>query len=452
MLGPVNHWDDCPGMKASQAMMSMGDLYRRTAVSAAQDRRRRGKHSSGRGRLACIVLTAIVAIVLSACSSNSSSTSSSSSSSGGSTATYTLALVVDQTGALAGTDAIATGGAQTWVDEVNASGGVKGHKVALKIFDAKSDPNAAVSAFREAISTNPVVILHAGVSSELASSQSLLTSAKIPVISISTVDNLLSPQPTPWFFSIDATSSQFAAAQIQMLQKSLGESLQGKKIAIVNGVSASLAEIANYAKTTYAKQYGYTTTSTNITNGITAFPQAGSIAATHPNAAFLNTIGNDTSTIAKALTNAGLNIPMNTNTTGASDAFLKQLALPKFYGFQLAPTPRAGDAMTALATKYGQEQDANGASFGMGYALGYLSGLAIAKCDDKCPPSSVESALQGLGSVTVPNKALYGPVVFSPQNHSGLSAVGFNAYDPTTKGVVQAAVISLPKPIYSTGS
>jgi branched-chain amino acid transport system substrate-binding protein len=396
---------------------------------------------SGRGRrVALLAAAAVAAAVLSACTSNASSD--------GSSGTYTLALVADQTGALAGTDGTAVGGAQTWVDQINAAGGVNGHKVTLQVFDAKSDPNAGLSAFRQAIAANPLLILHAGVSSELASSESVLSSAKIPVISISTVDTLLAPKPTPWFFSIDATSSQFAAAQIEMLQKSLGEPLQGKKIAIVNGVSAALSEIANYAVTDYAKQYGYTTTTTNITNGITAFPQAGPIASAHPAAVFLNTIGNDTATIAQALTNSGLDIPMDTNTTGASDAFLQQVALPKFYGFQLAPTPKPGDALTELATKYGQQKDAPSSSFGMGYALGYLAGQAIAKCASTCDASGIESALNGLGTVTVPDNALYGPVTFSADNHAGLGAVGFNAYDSTTKCVVQAAVIKLPAPVF----
>ena len=405
-------------------------------------RLRQGFSRRGRGRAALLAAAAVVAATLSACSSGGSSAASNSA--------YTLALVVDQTGALAGTDSTATGGLQTWVDQVNASGGVNGHKVNLQVFDAKSDPNAGASAFRQAIATNPLLILHAGVSSELASSESVLSSAKIPVISISTVDDLLAPKPTPWFFSIDATSSQFAAAQIEMLQKSLGEPLQGKKIAIVNGVSAALTEIGDFAQNNYAKQYGYTTTTTNITNGITAFPQAGPMASSHPAAAFLNTIGNDTATIAQALTSSGLNIPMDTNTTGASDAFLEQVALPKFYGFQLAPTPKPGDALTTLAAKYGQQKSAPSSSFGMGYALGYLSGRALAKCGDSCSASNVESALDGLGTVTVPDNALYGPVTFSATNHSGLGAVGFNAYDPATKGVVQAAVIKLPAPIYGT--
>jgi branched-chain amino acid transport system substrate-binding protein len=353
-------------------------------------------------------------------------------------------MVADQTGALAGTFGEAPAGLQTYVDQTNAAGGINGHKISIKILNAQSDPNAALVAFRQAISANPDAILHAGVSSELASGQSLLSSAGIPVVSDSTVDTLLVPKPAPWFFSLDPTASQFVGVQLEQIVKAAGGSLQGKKLAIVEGVSASLSEQLQFAEHQYAKQYGYTYTVTTISNGISAFPQAASIASSHPAGALLLTIGNDTAVIVKALTSAGLKIPMVSNTTGASDAFITQVGLNSYFGLEQAPTPRAGSSLLALAQKYGQGGTANNPSYSLGYADGYLIGQALEKCGNNCDSAAVSKALETFNNVTVPNGAMYEPVSFSVTNHLGLGAVGFNTYDPANKSVASASVIKLP--------
>jgi hypothetical protein len=140
---------------------------------------------------------------------------------------------------------------------------------------------------------------------------------------------------------------------------------------------------------------------------------------------------------------------MDTNTTGSTDAFIQQLALPKYYGLLLAPNPKPDGPLGTLAQKYGHAKDAaGGSSFGMGYAVGYLSGQALNGCGGSCSSSSIQAGLEKLSNVTVPNGALYGPVTFSADNHAGLKAVGFSGYDASTKGVVEAAVIKLPAPIY----
>jgi branched-chain amino acid transport system substrate-binding protein len=353
-------------------------------------------------------------------------------------------MVADQTGALAGTFGEAPNGLQTYIDQTNAAGGINGHKLTLKVLDAESDPNSAVVAFRQAISASPVAILHAGLSSELASGQPLLTQADIPVISASTLDTLLVPKPAPWFFSLDPTSSQFIGTQLLQLKNAAGGSLQGKKVAIVLGVSASLTEQLQFAEHQYAQQYGYTYSVTNITNGISAFPQAAKIASTHPDAVLLLTIGNDTAVIVKALTSAGLKVPMVSNTTGASDAFITQVGLNNYFGLEQAPTPEAGSPLLALATKYGQAGSANNPSYSLGYAQGYLIGLALKKCGNNCDSAAVTKALESISNVVVPDGAMWEPVSFSTTSHLGLGAVGFNTYDPTKKAVVKASIIPLP--------
>lgn len=399
---------------------------------------------AARRSVALTAAAVVSALALAACSSSTSSTGSAAASSGSGKAAYNLVIVADQTGALAGTFGSAPAGMQTWVDETNAAGGINGHKITLKVLDAQSNPNTALAAFRQAISSQPIAIVHAGVSSELASSQSVLTQAGIPVLSDSTVDTLLAPKPASWFFSIDPTSSQFVGSQLEQLQSAAGGSLKGKDLAIVEGVSASLDEQLAYAENQYAKQYGYKYTVTKISNGITAFPQAATVASSHPSAALLLTIGNDTATIVKALTSAGVNIPMVSNTTGASDAFLTQVGLNNYFGLQQAPTPRAGDSMMALAQKYGQAGAANNPSFNLGYSDGYLVGQALKGCANDCSSSSFTTAMESIQNVTVPNDGLYAPVSFSSTSHDGLAAVGFNTYNQATKAVVSAGVVKLP--------
>lgn len=410
-------------------------------------RLRSGRTAFMRGRsLSAAVIVIAVASAVAACSSSSSD----GGGGGQGSKSYTVAIVADQTGALAGTYGSAPAGLQTYLDELNARGGVDGHKISLKVLDSQSDPNSALTAFRQAISDNPTVIVQAGVSSELASAQSLMSSAGIPVLSDSTLDTLLVPKPAPWFFNIYPTASQFAASQILQIQAA-GGSLKGKKIAIVEGVSASLDEQLNFAENQYAKQLGYSYTVTKITNGIASFPQASKIASSHPNGVDLLTIGNDTATIVKALTSAGLNVPMVSNTTGASDAFLTEVGLSNYYGLEPAPTPRAGSPLVALAKKYGQASAANNPSFSLGYTDGYLIQRALTQCGSSCSESGVIKGFESISKATVPDGAMYGPISFSSTNHVGMSAVAFSTYDTSTKAVAQADIIPLPPVIADRG-
>ena len=99
-----------------------------------------------RGNTVCIALAVSVAFICAACGSSGSPATSgagTSSAAAGSGAPYDVWNVVDVA------DDPATAGAQAGVNAVNASGGLNGRKVALKVCNTNSDGNTATKCANE---------------------------------------------------------------------------------------------------------------------------------------------------------------------------------------------------------------------------------------------------------------------------------------------------------------
>jgi branched-chain amino acid transport system substrate-binding protein len=91
-----------------------------------------------------VAAMAVLAMTVSGCSSLTGGSGSGAAGSGG--GDITLGLLAPLTGAAAADGKAMQTGAQLAIDELNAAGGVKGHKVKLKTIDVKDQTSAAVSA------------------------------------------------------------------------------------------------------------------------------------------------------------------------------------------------------------------------------------------------------------------------------------------------------------------
>ncbi len=108
------------------------------------------------GRSLTIAVAALVGAVLAACSSSNSGSPSASISASTSTKPIVIGISLSQTGDFSDPGKAAMRGYQLWADTVNASGGVLGRQVELKIADDASSPNQAVTNYENFISKDHV--------------------------------------------------------------------------------------------------------------------------------------------------------------------------------------------------------------------------------------------------------------------------------------------------------
>jgi branched-chain amino acid transport system substrate-binding protein len=107
------------------------------------------------GRGGSIVVVALSVGLLVACTSSSSPPSGSGASSG-STTPIVIGISLSQTGDFSDPGAAAKRGYELWRDTVNASGGILGRQIELKISDDASDPNQAVTNYQNFITKDHV--------------------------------------------------------------------------------------------------------------------------------------------------------------------------------------------------------------------------------------------------------------------------------------------------------
>ncbi len=70
------------------------------------------------------------------------------------------------------------------VDQINASGGMDGHKVQVKFYDANVTPAQAVTATQQALGTNPTAIIGPFVDDQVQATEQLIKQSGVPVFAM----------------------------------------------------------------------------------------------------------------------------------------------------------------------------------------------------------------------------------------------------------------------------
>lgn len=99
------------------------------------------------------------------------------------------------------------------IDEINAAGGIAGHKVEFKAYNTDITPSAAVTATNLALKDNPTILIGYGVSAGLKASIPAINQAGIPVLH-RTLASLTSPESlkSKLTFRIGPTTDMYAKA------------------------------------------------------------------------------------------------------------------------------------------------------------------------------------------------------------------------------------------------
>lgn len=125
-------------------------------------------------RICALVAAAVAAVTLASCSSSPSSSSATGSP-------VTIGVICSCTGALASSMSTSPATYQAWASEVNANGGVNGHKVVVISKDDALNPGTALTEAHELIDTDHVVAL-VDSSTEDASWSSYATQKGVPIV------------------------------------------------------------------------------------------------------------------------------------------------------------------------------------------------------------------------------------------------------------------------------
>jgi branched-chain amino acid transport system substrate-binding protein len=409
---------------------------------------------SRRHRAFAAGLLALPLVALAACGNGGSSSSapaassgnasgSGSSSAAASGGSYNIALISDLSGPFSSVSSPGAAGVEVAVDNINANGGINGKKLNLTVTDSQSTPSLALSAAQKSIGSGPLALFMLAGSGDTAAIGALAQAAHVSLLSPALSDTSVYPAQ-PYLYQPSLTAQQDAQAMYAFVKQQEG-SLSGKvvDVAAINSpyVQLIITDVtklltAQGAKVNTAQQYNLPLASFAT--------QASAIARDKPNVVLTLGATDDTVVVSKALTQAGVTALQVGIPSGAGQQTLQQIGSSKYYALTADPYASEAPDFLAAANSYGKKADVSGSVFAMsGWVAVYMLADALKQCGTNCTGSQLNTALQHVSGLTIPDGVSYGPVAFSATNHVAVSTVRFRSYDPATGKFVESAPISV---------
>jgi branched-chain amino acid transport system substrate-binding protein len=327
-------------------------------------------------RVMFVLSSALVTVAIAACGSSSSSSSSSSGSSGstgGATtsaaaagtstsggsatgSTWTIGVLNDATGVDAVSGPPESAGINYFVNQTNKSGGIDGHKLALKFCDTTSTPQGGAQCAQQLANLPSHVVL--SLSDDPVTRGALPYLAKDLVVSIDTV--LLPPTNTNAFQAVVPVPA-----------------ITGKLMSYLKADHIDTLGVIYTTDTTGTKQYeaaqqsakaaGIKVVGQPQTPGVTdVSPQLLKLKSDGAQAIFMANLGANTIATVSSYKTLSLTIPLVGGGAVTTDSFLKALSagIPQnFYGISLLvtdPSSLPGPAATAWKQYLSGYKAANG--------------------------------------------------------------------------------------------
>jgi branched-chain amino acid transport system substrate-binding protein len=302
--------------------------------------------SSHRRRVGVVFVAVAASLVTAACGSSGNSGSAGSGGSG-SGADFKVGVIVAQTGAFADYGKGEAIAAQLAADQINAKGGVNGHKIDLVIKDEAGKPDQAISVARELMDQDKVdVLLGPGLTTTALAAFPIINKESVPAISPSIVDPTAAPNNRPWTFTIGAPADILFPANFDAIKSAYPGV---KKLALAYDPACAGCVSESKFITTFMTQQGYTVANSSnpvsiTTNSTDLGAQASAIAALKPDAVIGSAAPGDWARLALALKQQGLNVPAFSGTGPSAPAFV-QTAGP------------AGNGWTVLSAFWAENPD-----------------------------------------------------------------------------------------------
>ena len=365
-------------------------------------------------------LSATIALAgLAACSSSSGAQSTSLKG------PIKIGMIAPLTGAFAPLGAGDEQGAKIAVSQINAAGGIDGHKVDLIVEDDKTDPTQSVTDFSSLEGQGVVAVFGSSVSDSARATAPKAEASKIPYISLSPVDQTVNPVE-PYVFLVPATTPSFATRLMEWFKSQnitkIAVGYDNTDIYTTNGYHSTVSEApSNGVKIVDTEVFQATTTnfSTTVSQVAASGAQAFLVWATGPAPVILT----------KTFAAAGLASKMKLVMT-ASDAttLYTQPAGSAANGAVMAasfgviaselPSSPLKTAIDKLATPFAAKYGGQPSEFAAdAYSGAEILFAALKKAAPGFSHSAIQAALNHLSILTPDGKYNY-----TSQNHSGLTS------------------------------
>jgi branched-chain amino acid transport system substrate-binding protein len=342
------------------------------------------------GQLA--VVGVVVALVATACGGSASSS--------GASDPIKIGSLTAVTGPAAPAESPALQGAMTYIDEINATGGVNGRKIELTNKDEKCDVQAATIGYQQLVSQEKVVALLGALHCSDVQAALLPRVARDKVPVLGALSSTKPAMSSPYFFATESTYADMADVGVDYATKKYGSD----RVAVLTLPVSSGDEWSGLIKERVEKAggavVGHWTLAYTDTNADTAMRQ---IAAKRPN--YIAILGSvQTPVIAfKSMAKFGLSIPVISTPTGGAPSVYQAIGsslgqlntwIGSFTPGAVEQPPKAVELMVAAGKKHGHTDGIDSYQFANGYTSAEILVAALKKVNGDYTRDSVYRALQ----------------------------------------------------------
>ena len=393
----------------------------------------------GKRRLVALSgLLALAGMVAAACGS-----SGSGGSAGETSGPYVIGMSNDQSGPISALGLQGAAGLHTYIDYLNANGGVNGRKIDFISLDDQSNPALGRTDYQELAEKKALVMTGCVYTAVCQAAAPLVSQYKIPIISEGGPNNDLFPAK-PYLYSNDLPQGLQPIVMVdEVAALAKAAHITKVRLAWIGANTASDNDGVTTLRQLVAQRPGWSLVGVEelpltVTD---ASPEAQALAGDKPN--FIIGVHNDANIIptVEALRTAGVTAPVVNVTAGSSDSTFQTLKgnfiAWRTYASPSDPAIPAAATMLQRAAKYGEQKEATGSYFTQGYVEGMLIQAALEKCGKDCSTGEqFNAALQKVTSLNADGLSAP-PLGFGPTRHVlNLSAVFYQW--STTKNAATA--------------
>jgi branched-chain amino acid transport system substrate-binding protein len=289
-----------------------------------------------RGRLFTVPAAFAVALAVAACGSSGGSSGSGSdgTGSGGSSAPYRVTVTggLSAQGVLAANSETSVLAAKAGAQEINARGGIDGHKVVLTVLDDGGNPSTAVTDLENEIHSGakPDLYLNSGPSTVSAAVLPILAANHILSINNGQTSDSDDPAKFPLNFDVPGPADQVQGFVTTMKASSY------KRVAIIHGSDAYGIAFSNELKSVFT-QAGFTVTVNEQydESALSMTPQLQAVEATKPDVVVMDAYGPPVGYLLKSMQLLGWNIPILGDTSVAATSLVSTAPPAGYVGTSL---------------------------------------------------------------------------------------------------------------------
>lgn len=358
---------------------------------------------------------------------------------------YVIGYGVDVTGQYAQQGEGLRAGIESYVEALNAGGGINGRELELVLLDDASAPDRAVANVTTMLDRGALGIGGFVLSNVCGAVAAELEGRDVPLVCNSAGDDLIIPTQ-PFVYTARALTPHQALPAIEFASTLVDD---GARIAFLNLGSAAIQGYVANAKE-LAEEKGWE---------IVAHEEA-PVTSPDVTALVAKVVASEPDVIIGGLTDAAAvatlralaaqdasDIPLINYDGGASASTLEAAATENFYVLRnfAFPTEDAAAEHTGVQQFIDDVEAAGHDPAGVFVVNGYLQGMLWAKalegCADPCTSTALQESLDGLEVDT--EGLTSGPMVYSPDRHEAFEAYDVYHWDPDAGEPTRAAE-SLP--------